>query len=116
MGRRATLAARAPGSMKLLSRITRPLRRTVRSDVRVDPTDGPGQGLDAVVVLALFLGLGWLIDRLAGTTPIFMIVMTVLGAVGLFAKFKYRYDEKMNQLEDERLAKLSGQSSQREAA
>ena len=102
--------------MKLLSRITHPLRRTVRSDVRVDPTDGPGQGLAAVVVLALFFGLGWLIDRLAGTTPVFMIAMTVLGAVGLFAKFKYRYDEKMNQLEDERLAKLAGQHSQREAA
>lgn len=103
--------------MKLLSRITRPLRRSVRTDVRVDPTDGPGQGLDAVIVLLIFLGIGFGIDQLAGTMPIFMIVMFVLGAIGLFAKFKYRYDERMNELEAERLAKLSGNgSSSREAA
>ncbi|MEL6892374.1 MAG: AtpZ/AtpI family protein [Actinomycetota bacterium] len=94
--------------MKLLSRISRPLTRTVRTDVRVDPTDGPGQGMDAVVVLVLFLGAGFGLDRLFGTTPIFMIALTVLGAVGLFAKFKYRYEEKMDQLEADRLAKLAG--------
>lgn len=94
--------------MKLLSSITRPLRRTVRSDVRIDPTDGPGHGLDAVFTLVIFFGIGFGIDRLAGTTPIFMIVFTVLGAVGLFAKFKYRYEEKMDRLEAERLAKLAG--------
>lgn len=103
--------------MKLLSRITRPLRRTVRTDVRVDPTDGPGQGLDAVIVLLIFLGVGFGIDSLAGTMPVFMIVMTVLGAIGLFAKFKYRYDERMDELEAERLAKLSGADApKREAA
>ncbi len=100
--------------MKLLSRLTRPLRRTVRSDVRIDPTDGPGHGMDAVVTLVIFFGIGFGIDRLAGTTPIFMIVFTVLGAVGLFAKFKYRYDAAMEQLEEERLAKLAGPGDGRE--
>lgn len=56
-----------------------------------------GLGIEAAVILALFLGFGYLIDRLAGTMPIFMIVMTVLGAVGLFAKLKFRYDEKMDE-------------------
>ena len=105
--------------MKLLSRITRPLRRTVRTDVRVDPSDGPGHGMDAVVTLCIFVGIGFGIDRLAGTLPIFMIVFTVLGSIGLFAKFKYRYDEKMNQLEAERLDKLAGKGDadrEREAA
>lgn len=100
--------------MKLLSRITRPLRRSVPADVRIDPSAGPGHGMDAVVTLVIFLGIGFGIDRLAGTTPVFMIVFTVLGAVGLFAKFKYRYDEKMEQLEAERLAKLAGPGSDRE--
>ncbi len=100
--------------MKLLSRLTHPLRRTVRSDVRIDPSAGPGHGMDAVVTLVIFFGIGFGIDRLAGTTPIFMIVFTILGAVGLFAKFKYRYDAKMEQLEEERLAKLAGPGDSRE--
>ena len=31
-----------------------------------------------------------------------MIVLSVLGAVGLFVKWKYRYDDRMNELEAER--------------
>jgi F0F1-type ATP synthase assembly protein I len=64
---------------------------------RANTEDAVGLGIEAAVIVALFLGFGYLIDRLAGTMPIFMIVMTVLGAVGLFAKLKYRYDEKMDQ-------------------
>ncbi len=94
--------------MKLLSRITRPLTRTVRKDVRVNPQDSLGHGLDAVLTLGLFVLIGFGIDSLLGTVPVFMIVMTVLASVGLFAKFKYRYDERMDELEAERLAKLAG--------
>ncbi len=100
--------ASAPGSMKLLSRITRPLTRTVRTDVRVDTQDSLGHGLDAVLTLVLFLLVGFGLDSWFGTIPVFMIVMTVLAAIGLFAKFKYRYDERMDELEAERLAKLGG--------
>ena len=80
-------------------------------DVRVNTEDSLGHGMDAVIVVVLFLGLGYLIDRLAGTMPVFMITMTVLGCVGLFAKFKYRYEAKMDQHEAERLAKLAGPAS-----
>ncbi len=59
-------------------------------------------------MIALFLGLGYVLDRIFGTTPIFMVVMTVLGAVGLFAKLKYRYDGRMDELEAERRASLQG--------
>ena len=95
--------------MKLLSRITRPT-------TRVNTEDSLGHGMDAVIVLGLFLLGGFGLDRLAGTMPVFMIVMTVLGAVGLFAKFKYRYDDRMDELEAERLAKLAGTDANREAA
>ena len=40
--------------------------------------------------------------------PIFMIVMTVLGAVGLFAKLKYRYDDRMDELEAARRTSSDG--------
>jgi len=69
---------------------------------RVDTQDSLGLGIEAAVILTLFFGIGLLVDRVAGTTPIFMIVASILGAVGLFAKFKYRYDDRMNELEAER--------------
>jgi hypothetical protein len=34
-----------------------------------------------------------------------MILMTLLGSVGLFLKFKYRYEERMDELEAQRLGK-----------
>ncbi|MGA9277289.1 MAG: AtpZ/AtpI family protein [Ilumatobacter sp.] len=70
--------------------------------------DSLGHGMDAVIMLVLFLGIGYGLDWLAGTQPIFMIVMTVIGAVGLFARFYYQYAEKMDQHDQDRLAKLAG--------
>ncbi len=75
-----------------------PLKKTTR----VNTEDSLGHGMDAVIMLALFLLAGYGLDRWFGTVPVFMIVMTVLGSVGLFFKFKYRYDAKMNQHEAER--------------
>lgn len=77
---------------------------------RVDTQDSLGLGIEAAVITALFLGVGYGLDRLFDTTPIFMIVMTVVGAVGLFAKWKYRYDDRMNELEAERSAKAADRS------
>ena len=58
-----------------------------------------GHGMDAVFMLVLFLGAGYGLDRVFGTVPLFMILMTLLGSVGLFLKFKYRYEDRMNELE-----------------
>lgn len=78
---------------------------------RVNTEDSVGLGIEAAVIIALFLGLGYVIDRIAGTTPIFMIVMTVIGAIGLFAKLKYRYDDRMDELEAQRTS--AGRSQER---
>ncbi len=77
---------------------------------RVDTQDSLGLGIEAAVITLLFLGVGYGLDWLFGTTPIFMIVFTVVGAVGLFAKWKYRYDDRMNELEAERAAKTADRS------
>ena len=74
---------------------------------RVDTQDSLGLGIEAAIIVVLFLGLGYGLDRLFGTVPVLMIVFTVLGAVGLFAKWKYRYDERMDELESERAADRS---------
>ena len=70
--------------------------------------DSVGLGIEAAVIIALFLGVGYVLDRIFSTTPIFMIVMTLLGAIGLFAKLKYRYDDRMEQHEAERRATVAG--------
>jgi ATP synthase protein I len=85
-------------------------------NVRVNSGDSLGHGMDAVVMLAIFLGVGYGLDRLFETVPVFMIVMTVVGAVGLFARFYYQYERKMDQHESERLAKLTGPDSNGKAA
>lgn len=75
--------------------------------------DSVGLGIEAAVIIALFLGLGYVLDRIFGTTPLFMIIMTVVGAVGLFTKLKYRYDDRMDELEDERRASTARASTAR---
>ena len=77
---------------------------------RVDTQDSLGLGIEAAIITALFLGVGYVLDRLFDTTPVFMIAFTVLGAVGLFAKWKYRYDDRMNELEAQRAAKTADRS------
>lgn len=83
---------------------------------RVNTEDNLGLGIEVAVILALFFGIGYGLDRLFDTTPVFMIIMTVLGAVGLFTKFKYRYDERMDEHEAKRTSDAATRSAKREAA
>jgi F0F1-type ATP synthase assembly protein I len=84
---------------------------------RVNTEDSVGLGIEAAVIIALFLGIGYVLDRIAGTTPLFMIIMTVVGAIGLFTKLKYRYDDRMDELEAERRASTASASTRpRDAA
>ena len=78
--------------MKLL----RPNIRTPKMD------DNVGRGMDIALTVALMFGVGYFLDRWLGTAPIFMISMTVLASVGFFAKFKYQYDARMDELQAER--------------
>jgi F0F1-type ATP synthase assembly protein I len=80
---------------------------------RVNTEDSVGLGIEAAVIIALFLGFGALLDWAFGTTPLFMIIMTIVGAIGLFAKLKYRYDDRMDELEEQRRASMG---RKREAA
>jgi F0F1-type ATP synthase assembly protein I len=69
---------------------------------RVNNEDALGIAIEFALITAVFFGVGWLIDNWVGTVPVFMIVFTVLAAVGLFTKSKYRYDAKMDRLDAER--------------
>ena len=81
---------------------------TPTTDVRRGNDDSLGHGMDAVITLLLFMAVGFGIDSLVGTTPVFVIVMLVIGAVGLFVRFYYQYARRMNEHEAVRLAKLAG--------
>jgi F0F1-type ATP synthase assembly protein I len=77
------------------------------SPPRVATNDSVNQGIDNALAIAFLLGVGFLLDRWLGTTPWLMIVFTVLGGIGVFAKMKYRYDEQMAQHEAERRERAS---------
>jgi F0F1-type ATP synthase assembly protein I len=85
-------------------------------NTQVNTSEPLGHGFDAAFVVVLFFGLGFLLDRILGTTPLFMIVMTILGAVGVFVRFWYRYDARMAQHEAERAAKSAAQTAARRKA
>jgi len=64
--------------------------------------DGIGQGTEIAVSIVVFFGLGFVVDRIAGTTPVFMIAFTVFCGVGQFVRMWFGYDAKMRSLEADR--------------
>lgn len=64
--------------------------------------DNLGRGMETALLLAFFLGIGWLVDRWLGTRPLFMIGLVLFAAAGSFVKMKLDYDSRMERLEAER--------------
>jgi F0F1-type ATP synthase assembly protein I len=92
--------------------------RHLSTPKRVEPDDSVVQGMEAVFALVLFLGLGVLIDRWLDTAPVFTIGLMLLGAVGVFFRFKYAYIARMDRLDADRRRTSgsgSGQGSKRVA-
>lgn len=77
-----------------------PLKLPARQIVVTD--SAIGKGLDIALTLAIFFGIGFGLDRWLGTTPLFMIVLSVAAAVGLMARTWSRYESSMQQHEAER--------------
>ena len=82
------------------------LPRQPASSIRTD--DNIGRGMDLALVTLLFLGVGYGLDRLFGTQPVFMIVFIVLALVGQFARMWFDYEKKMTEHEAERAAQRAG--------
>ena len=68
----------------------------------IDADDNIGRGMDFALVTLVFLGIGWGIDRAAGTRPVFMIGCVVFAVVGQFVRMYYAYEARMQVLEAER--------------
>lgn len=92
---------------------TRSTLRAKAASGRSGTVDGPrtapaesslGRGMEFAIVVLAFLGLGYVLDRIFDTKPVFMIILVVLSLIGQFASMWYGYDARMQHLEAERLA------------
>jgi F0F1-type ATP synthase assembly protein I len=81
--------------------------KLINTNVRVNPRDSLGQGIDAVVTIIVFFGIGFLLDRWLSTTPWLSIVMLVLGAIGVFYRLKAGYLAEVDQKSDAARAERS---------
>ena len=68
---------------------------------------GLGGGMEMALTLAVFLGLGWLLDAWLDTQPAFTIGLVVFAALGQGTKMWFAYDARMKRLEAERRAGAS---------
>jgi F0F1-type ATP synthase assembly protein I len=59
-------------------------------------------GFESGIALVLFVGLGYALDAWLGTKPLFTLGLFVLGAIGLFYKFKAAYTLRMDAHDAER--------------
>ena len=68
-----------------------------------DMNKGFGDGLTRAVELVLtplvFAGIGYGVDSLVGTRPVFMVGLAVVALLGMIARFWYGYDHEMRQHE-----------------
>ncbi len=92
--------------MKLLPKNINP-KNTSPKNNRASTSEPLGQGFDAAVIVVMFFGVGAGLDRLVGTTPLFMIIMAVFGAIGVFIRYWYMYDARMAEHETQRSARSS---------
>jgi ATP synthase protein I len=68
-----------------------------------------GRGMDFALVVLVFLGVGYGLDRWLGTRPLFIIGLVLFSVVGQFMKMYFEYTATMQQHEAERAAGVQSQ-------
>lgn len=66
-----------------------------RQDLNRGFSDALGRGVDLALTPVVFGLVGWLIDRAAGTSPLFTFVVAAIGVAGTAVKIKLGYDKEM---------------------
>jgi F0F1-type ATP synthase assembly protein I len=66
-----------------------------KQDLNRGFSDALGRGIDLALTPVVFGLVGWLIDRAAGTSPVFTILVATIGVVGTAVKIKLGYDREM---------------------
>ena len=62
--------------------------------------DGLSQAFEFAAGPVVMGAIGWLVDVAAGTGPLFLIVFAVLGVLGSFVSFYYRYQATTARLDE----------------
>lgn len=75
-----------------------------------------GKGMDFALVVLVFLGIGYGLDRWLGTRPGFMIGLVIFAVVGQFIKMFYDYKAAMEAHEAERAHKAQSRTKARTTA
>jgi len=68
------------------------------------------RGMEIAGTTLVFFALGFFFDRWLGTTPLFMIVMTVVALLAQFAKLYFAYTAQMDELETQRRTVREGRA------
>jgi ATP synthase protein I len=66
------------------------------------PGDAFAMAFEFAATVAIFLGLGWLLDRWLGTAPVFMVALAMFALIGKSVLLAFAYDQKMKQHEADR--------------
>jgi len=69
---------------------------------------GTSQGAELAGGILVFFLIGLGLDSWLGTTPLFMIALTIFSVVGHFVRMYYSYSSAMRHLEEERAATARG--------
>lgn len=70
---------------------------------------GMSHGAELAGGIIVFFLIGFGIDSWLGTTPAFMIGLTVFSVIGQFVKIYYSYSSAMRHLEEKRAASARGE-------
>ena len=70
--------------------------------------DAFATAFEFAAVTAIFLGIGWLLDRWLGTAPWFMVGLALFCLIGKSILLLATYNEKMKRHEAERAERLRG--------
>ena len=89
--------------MKLL-----PSQEEIAAAQRSDQT--LGKGMDFALVVLVFLGIGYVLDRVFDTRPWFMIGLVVFSVIGQFIKMYYDYKAAMEVHEAQRAEAASSRT------
>ena len=69
---------------------------------------GTSQGAELAGGILVFFLIGLGLDSWLGTTPLFMIALTIFSVVGNFVRMYYSYSSAMRHLEEERASAARG--------
>ena len=71
-------------------------------------SDAMSHSFELALTPAVFGALGWLLDRVLGTSPTFTIILAVFGVIGTVTKFWLDYDRQMKRHEAEGIWNRTG--------